>query len=230
MLGESPPRMARIEILPIHADRPQPRIVQHNHRRYSVRLEQVFWRTLERLAQARGQRLGGLIAALAETYQGGNFSSYLRTYCMVELERARVAADLATEGSGLVEALHACPTPGLILGPGRVVVAHNQALGGWLGEDHAPILEAPLSAHFQLRPAPALGRAEEAARTGAAFVTPIQLVYAAPGRVSLAPGRLVAVRGREGQGYCLIWLAQAAARSPAARPAATLPPAAKPTP
>lgn len=207
--------MARIEILPIHADRPQPRIVQHNHRRYSVRLEQVFWRTLERLAGSRGQRLGGLIAALAETYSGRNFSSYLRTYCMVELERGRVASDLAAQGSGLFEALNACPAPGLIFGAGRVIVAHNSAFAAWLGPDHAPILEAPLNAHFQLRPPPALGQAEEAAAEGKEFQVKIQLVYTAPGRVSLAPGQLVTVRGQGGQNYCLIWLAPGSPRPPA---------------
>jgi predicted DNA-binding ribbon-helix-helix protein len=207
--------MARIEILPIHADRPQPRIVQHDHRRYSVRLEQIFWRTLERLASAREQRLGALIAALAETYNGNNFSSYLRTYCIVELERARVASDLAARGTGIVEALSACPSPGIMLGPGRVVIAHNAAFAGWLGPDHAPVLEAPLNAHFQLRPAPALGQAEEAAAAGQAFEAKIQLVYTAPGRVSLAPGRLVALRGQEGQSYCLIWLSPSAPRPPA---------------
>ncbi len=46
--------MAETSISRISLEQPRPRIVQYNKRRYSVRLESVFWRTLEDTAQTRG--------------------------------------------------------------------------------------------------------------------------------------------------------------------------------
>jgi len=62
---------------------PKPRIVQYNNRRYSIRLEPVFWRALETLAERNQMRLGKFIAELEETYQGKNFSSFLRVFSML---------------------------------------------------------------------------------------------------------------------------------------------------
>ena len=56
---------------------PKPRIVQYQNRRFSVRLEPVYWQALERLADRATMRLGQLIARLAAGYPGGNFSSFL---------------------------------------------------------------------------------------------------------------------------------------------------------
>ena len=44
------------------AESPKPRIVQYRNRRYSVRLEPVFWHALERLAEQSDMRLGRYIA------------------------------------------------------------------------------------------------------------------------------------------------------------------------
>ena len=41
---------------------PKPRIVQYRGRRYSIRLEPVFWQSLEALAEGQGKRLGRLVA------------------------------------------------------------------------------------------------------------------------------------------------------------------------
>ncbi len=212
--------MVNDTVVPIHLDRPQPRIVQHNKRRYSVRLENVFWRALERLADSRQLRLGRLVAALAESYSGGNFSSYLRSYCMAEFERGQFARGFAETDDGVLGILAACPAPGMLLSAARVVLAHNAAFSAWLGPGHPPLLQAPLTAHFQLRPGPALTQAAEALSAGAAFTAAIQLVYSAPGRASLSAGRLVALRAAgTGGGGMLIWLALPAARlAPVAPP------------
>ena len=46
----------------IAAQMPKPRVVQHRGRRYSIRLESVFWKFLEYLAGRQGVRLGRYIA------------------------------------------------------------------------------------------------------------------------------------------------------------------------
>ena len=49
---------------------PRPRIVQYRNKRYSVRLEPIYWQTLEVLADRQRMRLGRFVAALAENYEG----------------------------------------------------------------------------------------------------------------------------------------------------------------
>src|SRR3546814_2826331 len=67
---------------------PKPRIVQYRNKRYSVRLEPIYWQTLEVLADRRRMRLGRFVAELADSYEGPNFSSFLRVFCMLEGEQS----------------------------------------------------------------------------------------------------------------------------------------------
>ena len=197
----------------IFHEEPKPRIVQFNKRRYSVRLESAFWRKLEGAAQARGQRLGRLVAELADGYDGRNFSSYLRVFCMAEAERAVARADLLVTGNGLVDALAACPAPGLLLNQGRVVLAINDAFSEWLGEGHPPLVEAQFNTFFQLRAVRGEQEVWQALADGRIGVARAQLVYLAPGRVSAVQARILALHaGRRRQHYYLIWLATPSTR------------------
>ena len=63
---------------PYDSQSPRPRILQFNKRRYSIRLEPIFWRVLEDLSQRRSMRLGQFVAELEQSYRGRNFSSFLR--------------------------------------------------------------------------------------------------------------------------------------------------------
>ena len=72
----------------IAAQAPKPRVVQYRGRRYSIRLETVFWKFLEYLAERRNIRLGRYIAGLAGAHDGNNLSSYLRVVCMLEAQRS----------------------------------------------------------------------------------------------------------------------------------------------
>ncbi len=200
--------MADKNIGGIYHEEPKPRIVQFNKRRYSVRLESAFWRTLEGAAQARGLRLGRLVAELAAGYDGRNFSSYLRVFCMAEAERAAARADLLLAGKSLVDAVDACPAPGLLLNQAQVVLAINEALSDWLGEGHPPLVEAPFNAFFQLRAVRGGQEVWQALADGRIGVARAQLVYLAPGRVSAVQARMLALHaGRRRRHYYLIWLA-----------------------
>lgn len=53
----------------------EPRVVQFGGRRYSIRLEAVFWRVLERLAAGRQMRLGKLIGELATSAAVGGIKT-----------------------------------------------------------------------------------------------------------------------------------------------------------
>ncbi len=54
--------MARRALSAVGIQTPKPRIVQYQNRRYSIRLEPVFWQTLDSLAEREGIRLGSFIA------------------------------------------------------------------------------------------------------------------------------------------------------------------------
>ena len=54
---------------------PKPRIGQYQNKRYSVRLEPIYWQTLEVLADRHRKRLGRFLAALAEGYHVPNVCS-----------------------------------------------------------------------------------------------------------------------------------------------------------
>jgi len=117
---------------------PQPRIVQYRNRRYSIRLEPVFWRTLEFLAERHGLRLGRFIGELAEDYDGPNFASHLRVVCMTETERARAEASLRPSRVNVVDLILSCPSPGLVLSRYRTVLAFNPSFAQWIGAGNEP--------------------------------------------------------------------------------------------
>ena len=102
----------------VAAQAPKPRVVQHQHRRYSIRLEAVFWKFLDYLAARQGVRLGRYIAGLAASYGGNNLSSYLRVVCMLEAERSVAEAALDPTRDSLLALVRDCPSPGVIISRG----------------------------------------------------------------------------------------------------------------
>ncbi len=117
----------------------QPRIVQYRKRRFALRLETVYWQQLESLAERRAQRLGRIIADLAEQYQGPNLSSYIRGYCMVEAQREIARYRLNAGAFDLIALLRGCPAPALLLDHDRRILDVNNALLEWAGSE-APTL------------------------------------------------------------------------------------------
>jgi predicted DNA-binding ribbon-helix-helix protein len=55
--------------------------------RTSVSLEDAFWRELTRIAEARGQSINALIAAI-DAGRGGNLSSAVRVFILNEVRNA----------------------------------------------------------------------------------------------------------------------------------------------
>ena len=199
----------------IHIDAPKARIVQHEKRRFSIRLEHVFWRVLERAAVERGVRLGRLVAQLAEGYEGRNFSSYLRTVCMAAAEISAARADLAPTSASLIDMVAACPSAGLVLSADGIILAHNQALSAWLGGGHPRLIQAPFQSMFHLRPPELLRELLVAAKDTRKASRRAQLLYIVPGRTSAAGAHVLALRGaRPGRVYVVIWLSATGARSP----------------
>lgn len=132
-----------MSIEPFYWTQPQPRIVQHQKRRYALRLEMVFWQQLERLAKKRNQRLGQLVANLAAACDTANVSSFIRGYCMVEAERENARYRLTAGNFDLVDVLRGSPSPAMLLTDDRNIIEVNPALLRWVESvphDKLPVL------------------------------------------------------------------------------------------
>lgn len=190
---------------------PKPRIVQYANRRYSIRLEPVFWLMLERLAEHRQMRLGRLVAELEEAYDGRNFASHLRVMCMIEAERALAAASLQSGAQGnVLDLVDACPSPGLVLSRYRTILAVNDAFADWLGGREKAPTGSDLTSIVQVRTRRPLNEVWLDLVVGKLNGVEANVLLVEPGRAVAATGRLVALHPAGGREfYAVLWLALA---------------------
>lgn len=192
---------------------PKPRIVQYRNKRYSVRLEPIYWQTLEVLAERQRLRLGKFIAELAERYEGPNFSSYLRVFCMLEGEQALARETLGPTHHGLLDVVTNCPNPGLILSRYRTVIAYNSAFGEWLGPADVAVIGAELTTLVQIRTRRSLSEVWQDLVSGREAKSEAKLLYVSPGRVNAAQATILALRSQTYQEfYAVMWLSLQAKR------------------
>ncbi len=186
---------------------PRPRIVQYRNKRYSVRLEPIYWQTLEVLADRKRMRLGRFVAELAENYEGPNFSSYLRVFCMLEGEQALARETLGPTHHGLLDVVTNCPNPGLILSRYRTVIAYNRSFGDWLGPADVAVIGAELTTLVQVRTRRSLSDVWQDLVSGREPKADAKLLYVAPGRVNAAQATILALRSQTYQEfYAVMWL------------------------
>ena len=119
--------MGEVSTIEQNDQSPKPRIVQYQNRRFSVRLEPIYWQVLERMADRAAIRLGQLIARLAADYPGGNFSSFLRVYSMLDAERRLAQQQMEPNYNSLLDLVKTCPNPGVILSRYRSIIGSNDA-------------------------------------------------------------------------------------------------------
>ncbi|MEO3431508.1 ribbon-helix-helix domain-containing protein [Pelagibius sp. CAU 1746] len=193
---------------------PKPRIVQYRNKRYSVRLEPIYWQTLEVLADRKRMRLGHFVAELAENYEGPNFSSYLRVFCMLEGEQALAREILGPTHHGLLDVVTNCPNPGLILSRYRTVIAYNNSFGEWLGPADVAVVGAELTTLVQVRTRRSLSDVWQDLVEGRESKADAKLLYVAPGRVNAAQATILALRSQAYQEfYAVMWLSPQARRA-----------------
>ncbi len=196
---------------------PKPRIVQYRNRRYSIRLEPVFWHSLESLAGQRKKRLGQFIAELAEGYNGNNFASHLRVLSMVEGERALANASLDPTRESVLDLVVGCPSPGLVLSRYRTIVAHNASFLDWLGTPERALTGTELTSVIQVRTRRPLNDVWTDMLAGVVPAADANVLCVTPGRVIAATARLLALRpGREEDFYAVMWLSMGRTSAPGA--------------
>jgi predicted DNA-binding ribbon-helix-helix protein len=185
----------------------EPRVVQFGGRRYSVRLEAVFWRVLERLAAGRQMRLGKLIGELASAAQAENLTSFLRVYCMLEIERQAARAVLSSPARGLFEVLGASPAPAAVLSRERTVVAMNKCMVDWLDPRRHMKVGDVFTEIFQVRSTTPFSELWRSMMVGSAGRIKARLIYVVPGRVSTVEATFVYCgRQRDRNAYVAVWL------------------------
>ena len=162
-------------------------------------------------------RLGHFVASLAEEHGGGNFSSYLRVYCMLEAEKALASEQLDASHGSLMDVVVACPSPGVVLSRYRTIIGMNPAFSDWLGPVDVPVTGASLTSVIQVRTKGSLNEVWDGLTSGAAKEADARILYVAPGRVNAAQARFLALRAAGGeQFYAVMWLLNVGTR-PAAR-------------
>lgn len=198
---------------------PKPRIVQHRGRRYSIRLEPVFWQSLDALAEQRRIRLGRFVAEHAENYSGANFASYLRVICMLDAQQSLARATLRPSQSSLVDLVAGCTSPGMILSRHRTIIAYNESLEHWLGPAHKPLAGAELTTVMQVRTRRPLNEIWDEMLGGTLARADVNVLHVEPGRVIAAGARLLALRApghipEEDEFYAVMWLASGVRTAP----------------
>ncbi len=210
--------MARRALSAVGIQAPKPRIVQYKNRRYSIRLEPVFWQTLESLSERENMRLGRFIAELAERYNGNNFASHLRVISMVESERALAQASLLPTADNILSVVRACASPGLVLSRYRTILAHNDGFLEWLGAPDESLAGADLTSVIQVRTRRPLNDLWLDMVAGNVTIAEANVLHVEPGRVIAAAAKLLGLHPRDSEGfYAVMWLS--ATRKPSTEPA-----------
>ena len=184
------------------------RLVQRGGRRYSVRLERVFWQSLEEAATAIGIRLNELVARVAEA-QGGpdNLASRLRMFCLRHLGEQLTKAQIDTGGTDVTKVVQACPAPCFVVSPRRIVTHVNPALEALIGGRTQELISQPLERSFRLnfgKPMSAFW--QDLAKPDCPPI-PGRLSFMLPGRVFVSPITACPVgRSDTGGVSCLIFV------------------------
>ncbi len=191
------------------------RIVQLAGRRYSIKLEQGFWRFLEETAQGQGLRLNQLVGRLAADHPTEiGFAAALRLYCLtvasarigaVEDELSKTAMATGTTDLGAV--VGACPAPCLVLSHERTIRLVNEPFTRWLAVDPSALIGKPAEHFFQIRGHFRIDDLWARFGQGLTSAVPAKLAYVAPGRVVVAKAHLCAAAIKGPDDFsCLIML------------------------
>ncbi|MGP1397878.1 MAG: ribbon-helix-helix domain-containing protein [Inquilinaceae bacterium] len=178
--------------MPTQTSALEPRILQSAGRRYSLKLEPVYWAGLEEIARDRKQRLNRLVASLAgELPPGASLASAVRAFCLTEAQRRATEARLAPGGRvPLAAVIDACPSAALVLGEDGTIRRQNEAFIARFGSGDTRFVGRPFRRFFQFRANVPLNKAWQDFYAGTYYRVTGRVVHVARGRVITATGRL----------------------------------------
>ena len=183
------------------------RVVQWNHKRYSLRLEPVFWQSLQYQAAARSIRLNQLVGQLAASAEGGNLASHLRCFCLSQAERQAAEAHLAPRANDLLALFDQAPKPAIMLSENGAIRRVNGAFSARYegGEQH--FLGQSFLRAFRVQTAEPLSRAWQAFAEGRREPLHGRLVHIVKGRVTSGRLKMHPIGARRPERFnILVWI------------------------
>lgn len=174
------------------------RILQHAGRRYSLKLDDIVWETLEELATESGLRLNELVARVAQ--EAGNdagLTNALRNHCLRELRRrlSQREAEIKTltlTSRGVPAALlaQACPTPCFLIGNDQVIQEVNEAAQKWMSTPADALVGKVVDHYLQIKSVPPVEEIIRQFRDGARKIVAARVLHLRPGRLVMARAHL----------------------------------------
>jgi predicted DNA-binding ribbon-helix-helix protein len=170
------------------------RIVQHQGRRYSLKLDPVVWDRLEELAQDRGLRLNQLIGEVAgSAIEESNLTNALRNFCMTatldrlrEVERDLEERRFTSQGVPIAVIVDACPAPVLAVSRTQIIQRANLAAQHWMGAEESTLVGKPIANYIQIRCQVPIDKILEEFDNGLHRIFQGRILYLRPGRVVTA--------------------------------------------
>jgi len=109
------------------------RVFRRDDGRKAFRLERVFWDILEQAAAAKGQKLRDLVFSVIDHEPDAkNLASSLRTSAAKWANERHAALAESGGGQSGIALFHACPSPGILIGEDRRIVAFNIAMQSFI--------------------------------------------------------------------------------------------------
>jgi predicted DNA-binding ribbon-helix-helix protein len=174
------------------------RILQHAGRRYSLKLDEIVWETLEELAEDSGLRLNELVARVAqETGDDAGLTNTLRNYCLRELrhrlsERDAQIKALTLSSRGVPAALlaQACPTPCFLIGNAQIIQEANEPAQKWMSTPATSLVGKIVDHYLQIKSVPPIEEIVRQFREGARRLFAARVLHLRPGRLVMARANL----------------------------------------
>jgi predicted DNA-binding ribbon-helix-helix protein len=190
------------------------RIIQHAGRRFSVKLDDTVWQSLEALAADAGLRLNQLVARVVnDAGDGESITGSLRKYCLEaalqrikELEREAEDRRLASGGVPVTLFAEACPAPCLIVDARHQVLRANAAACEWMGTTEEALVGKSVQHYFQIKSATPLDVIVRQYAEGTFSTFAARIVYVRPGRLVVARAQIcpAVVRSPEDLAYLIL--------------------------
>ena len=114
------------------------RIVQYKGKRNNIRLERIFWNTLERMAEEREVKLNVLINEFITSDEAGkNYTAYLRFLAISWLDQKLTVANdrLFLRNTEVWAVLQATELPAFVFSETSSVSRYNSAFQNWLWDN-----------------------------------------------------------------------------------------------
>lgn len=174
------------------------RILQHAGRRYSLKLDEIVWETLEELAEEGGLRLNELVARVAqEAGDDAGLTNALRNYCLGELRRRLSQRDaeiktmrLTSRGVPAALIAQACPTPCFLIGNDQLILETNEPAQKWMSTPGTALAGKIVDHYLQIKSMPPIDEVVRQFRDGARRLFAARVLHLRPGRIVMARAHL----------------------------------------